>query len=41
MQIDTVASPEGLGFRELGIVPQQLEETVRLILQRKRAADAT
>ena len=35
MQIDTVASPEMPGFRELGIVPQQLEETVRLILQRK------
>ncbi|MBV9251622.1 MAG: complex I NDUFA9 subunit family protein [Acetobacteraceae bacterium] len=35
MQIDTVASPQMPGFRELGIVPQQLEETVRLILRSK------
>jgi len=35
MQVDTMASPELPGFRELGIVPQQLEETVRLILRRK------
>jgi uncharacterized protein YbjT (DUF2867 family) len=31
MQVDTVASPEMSGFKELGIVPQQLEETVRLM----------
>jgi uncharacterized protein YbjT (DUF2867 family) len=35
MQIDTVASPQMPGFRELGILPQQLDETVRLILRRK------
>jgi uncharacterized protein YbjT (DUF2867 family) len=35
MQVDTVASPEMPGFRELGILPQQLEETIRLIVRRK------
>jgi hypothetical protein len=30
-----VASPEMPGFRELGILPQQLDETLRLILRRK------
>jgi hypothetical protein len=31
MQVDTVASPEMSGFKELGIVPQQLEEAVRVM----------
>ena len=35
MQIDTVASPEMPGFRELGILPQELDETVRSILRKK------
>jgi uncharacterized protein YbjT (DUF2867 family) len=35
MQIDTVTSPELPGLRELGIAPQQLEETIRLIAQRR------
>ena len=35
MQVDTVASPELPGLRDLGIAPQQLEETIRLILRRK------
>jgi uncharacterized protein YbjT (DUF2867 family) len=35
MQIDTVTSPELPGLRELGIAPQQLEETIRLIAQSK------
>jgi uncharacterized protein YbjT (DUF2867 family) len=35
MQIDTVASPAMPGLREMGIVPQELEETVRLIMRRK------
>jgi NADH dehydrogenase len=34
MQIDTVASPELPGLRDLGIAPQQLEDTIRLMLQR-------
>jgi uncharacterized protein YbjT (DUF2867 family) len=34
MQIDTVASPDLSGFPRLGIVPQQIEETVRLIMLR-------
>jgi NADH dehydrogenase len=33
MQIDTVASPQLPGFAELGILPQSLEETVRLIVR--------
>jgi NADH dehydrogenase len=33
MQIDTVASPQLPGFAELGILPQPLEETVRLIVR--------
>jgi NADH dehydrogenase len=37
MQVDTVASPDLLGFRDLGIAPQPLEETIRVILQRRRA----
>ena len=39
MQIDTVTSPELPGLRELGIAPQQLEETIRLIAQ-SRTGDA-
>jgi NADH dehydrogenase len=35
MQVDTVASPEMPGFRELGILPRQFDETIRLILRRK------
>ena len=35
MQVDTVASPDMPGFRELGILPQQLDETIRLIVRRK------
>ena len=35
MQIDTVASAELPGLRDLGIAPQQLEGTTRLILQRR------
>lgn len=35
MQIDTVASPELPGLRDLGIAPQQLEDTIRSMLQRK------
>jgi NADH dehydrogenase len=35
MQVDTVASPEMPGFRELGILPQQLDVTIRLIVRRK------
>jgi hypothetical protein len=35
MQVDTEASPEMPGFRELGILPQRLDETIRLIVQRK------
>jgi NADH dehydrogenase len=35
MQVDTVASPDMPGFRELGILPQQLDETIRLIARRK------
>jgi NADH dehydrogenase len=35
MQIDTVASADLPGLRDLGIVPQQLEETVRVILGRR------
>jgi len=35
MRVDTVASPDLPGLRDLGIVPQQLEETVRLALQRR------
>jgi NADH dehydrogenase len=35
MRVDTVASPELPGFRELGILPQQFDDTVRLILRRK------
>ena len=34
MRVDTVASPDLSGFPKLGILPRQLEETVRLILQR-------
>jgi NADH dehydrogenase len=37
MQIHTVASADLPGLRDLGIVPQQLEETIRLILQRRSA----
>jgi hypothetical protein len=33
MQIDTVASPQLPGFAELGVLPQSLEETVRLIVR--------
>ena len=33
MQIDTVASPLLPGFGDLGILPQSLEETVRLIVR--------
>lgn len=33
MQIDTVASPLLPGFADLGILPQRLEETVRLIVR--------
>jgi uncharacterized protein YbjT (DUF2867 family) len=35
MQVDTVASAEMPGLRDLGIAPQQLEETIRFILQRR------
>jgi NADH dehydrogenase len=35
MQIDTVASAEPPGLRTLGIAPQQLEETIGLILRRR------
>jgi NADH dehydrogenase len=35
MQVDTVASPQLPGLGELGIVPQMLEETVRLILRKR------
>lgn len=35
MQVDTVASPELPGFRELGVSPQELDETVRSIVRRK------
>jgi NADH dehydrogenase len=35
MQVDTVASRELPGLGELGIQPQLLEETVRLILQKR------
>jgi NADH dehydrogenase len=35
MQIDTVASPELPGLRDLGITPQQLEETIQLMLQQR------
>jgi hypothetical protein len=35
MQVDTVASPDLPGLRDLGIAPQELEETVRLALQRR------
>jgi hypothetical protein len=35
MQVDTVASRDMPGFRELGILPQQLDETIRLIVRRK------
>jgi NADH dehydrogenase len=38
MQVDTVASPDLPGLRDLGIAPQQLEETVRLALQRRSAS---
>ena len=34
MQVDTIASPELPDLRELGIAPQPLEETIRLILRR-------
>jgi uncharacterized protein YbjT (DUF2867 family) len=37
MRVDTVASPDLPGLRDLGIAPQQLEETVRLALQRRSA----
>jgi NADH dehydrogenase len=37
MQIDTVASAELPGLRDLGIALRQLEETVRLALQRRSA----
>jgi uncharacterized protein YbjT (DUF2867 family) len=37
IQIDTVTSPELPGFRDLGIVPQPLEETIRSILQKRRS----
>jgi NADH dehydrogenase len=33
IQIDTVASPLLPGLADLGILPQPLEETVRLIVQ--------
>jgi hypothetical protein len=33
MQIDTVASPQLPGFAELGVLPQPLEETIRLIVR--------
>jgi NADH dehydrogenase len=33
MQIDTVVSPQLPGFAELGILPQPLDETVRLIVR--------
>lgn len=33
MQIDTLASPELPGLRDLGIAPQQLEDTIRFVLQ--------
>ncbi len=35
MRVDTVASAELPGLRDLGIAPQQLEETIRFILQRR------
>jgi uncharacterized protein YbjT (DUF2867 family) len=35
IQIDTVTSPELPGFRDLGIVPQPLEETIKSILQKR------
>jgi uncharacterized protein YbjT (DUF2867 family) len=35
MQADTVASRDMPGLRELGILPQQLDETIRLIVRRK------
>jgi NADH dehydrogenase len=34
MQIDTMVSPQLPGFAELGVLPQPLEETVRLIVQK-------
>ena len=37
MQVDTVASAELPGFRDLDIVPQRLEETMRMILQERRS----
>ena len=37
MRVDTVASPDLPGLRDLGIAPQQFEETVRLALQRRSA----
>ena len=38
MRVDTVASPDLPGLRDLGIAPQELEETVRLALQRRSAS---
>ena len=35
MQTDTVASAELPGLRDLGIVPQPLEETARLLLRKR------
>ena len=35
MQIDTVASPQLPGFADLGILPQPLEETVRLMVRNR------
>lgn len=35
MQVDTVASPQLPGLGELGILPQQVEETVRSILRKR------
>jgi uncharacterized protein YbjT (DUF2867 family) len=35
IQINTVTSPELPGFRDLGIVPQPLEETIKSILQKR------
>ena len=35
MQVDTVASPQLPGMRELGVLPQQVEDTVRLILRKR------